>query len=170
MTTLDLRTIRLRPGEQFEERREVELEPLELGGQRYEPRPGAPEAALGLTRTTDGLVLELELDARLLGPCFRCLVDTELELRIRGREYQATSGGEEDEELRTPYLEEDRLEVSRWARDAIALALPEKILCKEDCAGLCAVCGSNLNIDPHEHPEDARDPRWGALAELRDRL
>jgi uncharacterized protein len=170
MTTLDLRRLRIRPGEQHEERRPVELEPYDLGGQRYVPRPAVPEAAFTLTRTTDGLVLELDLEARLAGPCFRCLTDTEVALRVRGREYQAARGAEEDEELRTPYVEDDRLDVSRWARDAIALALPEKILCREDCAGLCAVCGRDLNAEPHTHEEAAGDPRWGALAELRDRL
>jgi uncharacterized protein len=170
MTTLDLRSLRIRPGEQHEERRDVELEPYDLGGQRYEPRPAEREAALTLTRTTDGLVLELVLDARLVGPCFRCLADTEVGLRVRGREYQAGRGAEEDEELRTPYVADDKLDVSRWARDAIALALPEKILCREDCAGLCAVCGRDLNVEPHTHEGAASDPRWSALAELRDRL
>jgi uncharacterized protein len=170
MTMLDLRTLRIRSGEQVEQQRAVELEPYDLGGQRYEPRPADPEADLTVTRTTDGLVLELDLETRLAGPCFRCLTGTEIALRVRGREYQAARGAEEDEELRTPYVEDDKLDVSRWARDAVALALPEKILCREDCAGLCAVCGRDLNAEPHTHEETARDPRWGALAELRDRL
>jgi len=170
MTMLDLRTLRIRSGEQVEQQRAVELEPYDLGGQRYEPRPADPEADLTVTRTTDGLVLELDLETRLAGPCFRCLTGTEIALRVRGREYQAARGAEEDEELRTPYVEDDKLDVSRWARDAVALALPEKILCREDCAGLCAVCGRDLNAEPHTHEETAADPRWGALAELRDRL
>ena len=37
------------------------------------------------------------------------------------------------------------LDVSQWAHDAVALALPDKILCRPDCAGLCPVCGRNLN-------------------------
>ena len=170
MTTLDLRRLHIKPGEQHEERRAVELEAFDLGGQRYEPRPPDPEAGLTLTRTTDGLVLELNLETRLVGPCFRCLGDSEVGLRVRGREYQAARGAAEDEELRTPYVEDDKLDVSRWARDAIALALPDKILCREDCAGLCGVCGRDLNAEPHTHEEKTADPRWGALAELRDRL
>jgi uncharacterized protein len=170
MTTLDLRRLGLRPGEQHRERRAVELEAYGLAGQRYEPDPSQPDAELTITRTTDGLVLELVLAARLEGPCFRCLADTAVALRVRGREYQAGRGAQDDEELRTPYVEDDTLDVSRWARDAIALALPGKILCREDCAGLCAVCGRDLNLEPHVHEEAAGDPRWGALAELRDRL
>ena len=55
-------------------------------------------------------------------------------------------------------------------RDALALALPEQILCRPDCAGLCPVCGKDLNRDPHEHEEEVADSRWAALAELRDKL
>jgi uncharacterized protein len=65
---------------------------------------------------------------------------------------------------------DDRIELSVWARDAIALELPEQILCRQDCAGLCPVCGLNLNREPHEHPDEQTDPRWDALAQLRDQL
>jgi len=92
-----------------------------------------------------------------------------LELPIDAREYQATSPGD-DEELQTPYLDEENLDLSAWARDAVALALPDKILCRDDCAGLCPVCGKNLNDEPHVHDEEQPDSRWDALAELRDRL
>ena len=85
------------------------------------------------------------------------------------REYQATNP-EGSDELRTPYLSENLLDVHGWARDAIALAVPEQILCRDDCAGLCPMCGKDLNVDPHEHEEEHGDPRWSVLAELRDRL
>src|SRR4029079_19827772 len=89
-------------------------------------------------------------------------------LPISGREYHANDP--QDEELRTPYVEDDTLDLSAWARDALALELPDKILCRPACAGLCPVCGKNLNAEPHEHEEDESDPRWSALAELKDRL
>ena len=169
MTTFNLRNARLRPGEQFRDVLEVDLEPLELGGQRYVPVPERPEAVLTLTRTSSGLVLELELEARILGPCVRCLADAGLDVRVAAREYQASSPGESDE-LTTPYIEDTRLDLSAWAHDAVALALPDKILCREDCAGLCPVCGKDLNREPHEHEGEEADPRWAALAELKDRL
>lgn len=169
MTIFNIRTARLRSGEQFRDVREVELEPLELGGQRYVSVPEAPEAGFTLTQTSSGLLLELELDVRLVGPCFRCLGDAGLSLRVESREYQATNPGESDE-LATPYLEDDRLDLSAWARDAVVLKLPDKILCRPDCAGLCPMCGRDLNVEPHEHEEAAVDPRWSPLAELRDRL
>jgi DUF177 domain-containing protein len=169
VTIFNVRNAKLRSGDQFRDVREVELDPLELGGQRYVPVPENPEAAFTLTRTSSGLLLELELDVRLVGPCFRCLGDAGLSMSVQSREYQATRPGESDE-LTTPYLDDDRLDLSAWARDAVVLSLPDKILCKPDCAGLCPVCGRDLNPDPHEHAEEESDPRWAALSELRNRL
>jgi uncharacterized protein len=113
-------------------------------------------------------VFELAFHVRLHGPCFRCLEDAVLDLPISAREYQANEP--EDDELRTPYVEDDKLDLSAWARDALALQLPDKILCRADCAGLCPVCGKNLNDEPHDHGEPEPDSRWAALAELKDRL
>jgi len=169
MTTFNIRTVRLQSGEQFRDVKEVDLEPLELGGQRYIPIPESPEAALTLTRLSSGLMLELALDVRLVGPCVRCLGDAGLDVSVDDRQYQASSP-DGDEELRTPYLTDDRLDLSAWARDAVALALPDKILCRPDCAGLCPMCGRDLNREPHEHEESEMDERWSKLAELRDRL
>ena len=184
MTTFDLRTLRLRSGGQARERVEIELEPLVLGGQTYEPQPNPAPAELAVTRASSGTVLELALDVALAGPCFRCLTDAELALTLRLREYGAGSltgkagearredrgaaNPERDDDLRTEYLEDDRVDLSAWAHDAIALALPDKILCRPDCAGLCPVCGKDLNAEPHEHEEESADPRWAALEALRE--
>ena len=75
------------------------------------------------------------------------------------REYHASSP-DADEELRSPYVHDDKLDLSAWARDALALDLPEQILHDPDCAGLC----------PHTHEEERLDPRWAALEELRGKL
>ena len=160
MTTFDLRTLRIRSGDQAGER-------VEIAGQAYEPKPNPALAELTVTRASSGAVLELALDVALQGPCFRCLQDAELPLQLRLREYQATKPDSEEE--RTEYLEDDRLDLSAWAHDAIALALPDKILCRPDCAGLCPVCGKDLNAEPHEHVEERTDPRWAKLRELQQK-
>jgi uncharacterized protein len=166
MTTFDLRKLRLRSGDQARESVEIELEPLVLGGQTYEPQLNPAPAELSVTRASSGTVLELAFDVSLDGPCFRCLQDAELALQLRLREYEATKPESDDE--RTEYLDDDRLDLSAWSHDAIALALPDKILCRDDCAGLCPVCGKDLNLEPHEHVEERLDPRWAALEALRE--
>jgi uncharacterized protein len=165
MTTFDLRTLRLRSGDQARERVEIDLEPLLLAGQTYEPQPNPAPAELTVTRASSGTVLELALDVALAGPCFRCLADAELPVELRLREYQATKP--EGDEEQTEYLDDDRVDLSAWARDAIALALPDQILCRPDCAGLCPVCGKDLNAEPHDHVEETSDPRWAKLSELK---
>jgi uncharacterized protein len=99
----------------------------------------------------------------------RCLADAVLDVDVDAREYQAAED-DAPEELRSEYVVEGGLELSAWARDAIALELPDQILCRPECAGLCPVCGKDLNVEPHEHEGEARDPRWAALEQLRERL
>jgi uncharacterized protein len=169
VTSFPLRQLRLRPGEEHREQVAIELEPFELGGQRYLPVPAEAPAELAIARATSGDVFRLRFRARLHGPCMRCLADAVLDVDVDAREYQAAED-DAPEELRSEYVVEGGLELSAWARDAIALELPDQILCRPDCAGLCPVCGKDLNVEPHEHEGEARDPRWAALEQLRERL
>jgi uncharacterized protein len=63
------------------------------------------------------------------------------------------------------YLAPDAKEINiaNEIRDTIMLAMPMKILCSEDCRGLCAGCGANLNIEPCRCAPPPADPRWEAL-------
>jgi uncharacterized protein len=169
MTSFNLRALKLRSGEQFRDEVEVQLTPLEFGGQRYLPVPETVPAEFRVTQASNGSVFELDFVGRLHGPCQRCLEDAVVEQRIRAREYQASSR-DADEELRSPYVRDDQLDLSGWARDALALELPEQILHDPECAGLCPVCGKNLNAEPHEHEQQVGDPRWAALEQLRGQL
>ena len=97
----------------------------------------------------------------------RCLEPAEVDTEVDAREVDQADT--EDEELRSPYVTENELDVGRWAHDAAILAIPSRVLCRPDCAGLCPVCGEPLNdADPsdHEH-ESGGDPRWDKLNELR---
>jgi uncharacterized protein len=167
--SFSLRQVKLRSGEEYRDEIELELDPFELGGQRYIPVPDKVAAELALMKASTGTVLELGFAARMHGPCYRCLGDAILELAIEAREYQANNP-EDVEELRTPYVHGDNLDLAGWSRDAIALDLPDKILCRADCAGLCPVCGKNLNDEPHTHEEEHTDSRWSALEALREKL
>jgi uncharacterized protein len=169
VTFIDLHSLRLRAGEVRREIVDVDLEPFILGGQRYEPVPHTVPAELEITEVSGGMAFRLTLTAHLSGPCMRCLGHADVELAVSVREFhdpETTPG----DERRSDYVIDDRLDLSAWARDAIALGLPEQILCKPDCAGLCPVCGKDLNFEPHEHAEQALDPRWAALESLRDQL
>jgi uncharacterized protein len=165
----DLRRLKLRIGEEFRDAVEIELEPIVLAGQRYVPVPEKVQAQLTVDQASSGKVFGLRLDAVLYGPCFRCLADAEIVEHLELTEYQAADPGD-DEELKTPYLADERLDLSAWARDGLVLALPEQILHKPDCAGLCPECGRDLNVEPHVHDEERLDPRWAGLSALKDQL
>lgn len=142
------------------------LEPLVFGGQRYAAGPPDVPATLVVQRATTGDLFGLTFSTRLEGPCMRCLGPATVDLDIDAKEYEATDPGA-DEELRSEYVADGELDVGAWARDQIALAVPEQILCRPDCAGLCPVCGKDLNVEPHTHAAEETDPRWAALEGLR---
>ena len=86
-------------------------------------------------------------------------------VEVEAREADRPGGGEE---LQSPYINDETLDLAAWARDAFALAVPLKVLCREDCAGLCPVCAADLNdAGPEHHHQTARDPRWAKLGELK---
>jgi uncharacterized protein len=68
------------------------------------------------------------------------------------------------------YYEGDGLLLEDVLREQILLALPAKILCKEDCKGLCPECGRNRNTDPCDCAATSVDPRWASLQTIRSRV
>jgi len=162
----DLGGLRLTAGEGRRLDLNVELDPLELGGERY-PVAGTPiPVRLDISRTTgNGHALRLRFQATLSGPCMRCLEPASPVFEVDAREVSQPGEGEE---LESPYVEHGILDLRSWARDALALALPATLLCRPDCAGLCPVCGADLNLaGPEHHHESAPDRRWAKLSEIR---
>jgi uncharacterized protein len=164
--TFDLARLRLSSGEGRRLDLHAGHEPLLLSGQRYSVTPAEVPVRLDVSRMTGGgFSLRLRFEARLSGPCMRCLEPAEPALRVDAREVDRRGAGEE---LDSPYVEDDVLDLHGWVRDALVLALPARVLCREDCAGLCPVCGINLNhAEPGHAHERAPDPRWAKLRELR---
>lgn len=164
--TFDLAGLRLSPGEGRGLRLTVPIEALELGGERYEARPRDVGVRLYVSKMTGGgYALKLALSARLVGPCMRCLKEAAPAVEVQAREVDVPGEGEE---LESPYVVGEVVDVAGWARDAFALAAPVKVLCSEDCAGLCPECAIDLNeAGPEHRHERARDARWAKLSELR---
>jgi uncharacterized protein len=159
----DLGRLNLHSGEGRRLDLEVMLDRLTLGGQDYVIDGRRVPVMLDVSHTTSGWSLRLRFDVKLAGPCMRCLEPAQRVLSIESREVDQPGGGED---LQSPYVEHDQLDVHAWARDALALDLPATIVCRDDCAGLCPVCGENLNTTPHEHDKPV-DSRWAKLSELK---
>src|SRR5437764_2588112 len=164
--TFDLAGLRLTAGEGRRLDLHVPIGSFELAGESYPVQPESVPVRLDISRTTgDGYALRLRFEATLAGPCMRCLEPAAPAFEVDAREVsQPGEGGELD----SPYVENGVVELRSWARDALALALPAKVLCRPDCAGLCPVCGTNLNeAGPDHNHEREPDPRWAKLSELR---
>ncbi len=164
--TFDLGGLHLSAGEGRRLDLSVAIEPFSLGGERYPVEPAVVLVRLDVSRTNAaGYALRLRFDATLTGPCMRCLEPAEPTFSIDAVEVSQPGGGED---LSSPYVEHEVLNLHGWARDALALALPATLLCREGCAGLCGVCGENLNlVAPDHHHEAGPDPRWAKLSEIR---
>ena len=162
----DLGSLRLQSGEGRRLALDVTVEPLTLAGQSYVVTPVPIPVALDISRTTGaGYALRLRLAATVHGPCMRCLEPADLSLTVDAREVSVPG---ETDELDSPYVEAEVLALGDWAREAIALALPATVLCRPDCAGLCPICGENLNTAGAAHKHDPEpNARWSKLAELR---
>jgi uncharacterized protein len=162
----DLSSLRLTTGEGRKLELSVAPGPFELAGEAYTVEPRLLDARLDVSKTTgSGYALRLRFEAELAGPCMRCLSPAGPRFEIEAREVSQPGAGEE---LESPYVEQGVLDLRSWAHDALALALPAQILCRPDCAGLCPVCGADLNDAGPEHQhEPTPDPRWAKLSELK---
>jgi DUF177 domain-containing protein len=163
--TFDLDKLKLSSGEGRRLALAVALEPFEFAGTEYAVEPAQVDVTLDVARMThDGYSLRLRFSAALSGPCMRCLEAATPSVDVDAREIDQAGGGEE---LSSPYVQDGVLDLAQWARDAYALTLPNQVVCREDCAGLCPECGANLNEDPDHRHESGPDPRWSKLSELK---
>jgi uncharacterized protein len=185
--TFDLGGLRLTSGEGRRLDLSVAMEPFSLAGERYPVEPALVPVRLDISRTTgNGYALRMRFEASIAGPCMRCLEPAGPTFAVDAREvWQPHQAGThradapprgrhahvnepDTDELVSPYVEDGVLDLHGWARDALALTVPANLLCREDCAGLCPVCGVNLNeAGPEHHHEREPDPRWAALSKLR---
>jgi uncharacterized protein len=165
--SLDLGRLQLSAGEGRRLDLEVGIDPFDYGGQRYAVEPARVPVRLDISRTTgSGFALRMRFEAQLDGPCMRCLGEARPTVEVDAREVDQPGVG--DEELSSPYVTGQELDLRGWARDALALAHPAQIICREDCLGLCPVCGEDLNLAGPDHAHEAEpDPRWAKLNELK---
>ena len=162
----ELERLKLRSGEGRRFDLHAPVDDLRFGDQRYDVAPDPMPVRLDISRTTHaGYALRLRFRAEVSGPCMRCLEPAAPRFEVDVREVSVPGGGDE---LTSPYVDPAAdLDLAAWTRDALALAVPEQITCRPDCAGLCPICGENLNEHPEHEHEREPDPRWAKLRELK---
>lgn len=170
---LDTRELGRRPGHMLPVQRTVEA-PEALGTDVITVPAGRPmELDLRLEAVVEGVLVSGSVHTEATGACVRCLDEVHLPVDVDIQELFAYADraahrhevGDDDEDTRA--LDGDDADLEPVLRDAVVPALPFQPVCRDDCPGLCAQCGARLEDDP-DHHHDQIDPRWGALAALRD--
>lgn len=160
MRHFDLRTLRFDEASEAWRRLPVEVAPFVFGGLDYSILDGIVDVSLSAARVGDSITLVCEFEATLVGPCQRCLETAAVPLAARAVEYVLHGDSEiesdDEDESAQGYVVSYSLDLERWVRDLVGEALPEKLLCREQCRGLCALCGADLNQDP-SHTHEAAD-------------
>jgi uncharacterized protein len=162
---IDTRELGRRPGSQ----RKLELSvpaPSDLGvGMIGVPAGARMDLKLRLEAVMEGVLVSGTVTGPLVGECGRCLDPVASSVEVDLQELYAYPGSEttEDEAGR---LVGDLLDLEPALRDAVVLALPLAPLCRDDCGGLCVVCGARRDDGDCGHDEAPVDPRWATLHDL----
>ena len=159
---LDLRELIAAPGKRVGFGFELPMDGLDFDGV-LEFR--TPVTVRGEVANHAGL-LELcaVISADMLCQCARCLKEFPRALRLETAAYLAEELEDEDNE--DYYLLKDgKADLEEIARDALIFNFEPRLLCRDDCKGLCPKCGKDLNEGPCDCGEDP-DPRWHALGQL----
>ncbi len=169
---VDLRSLELRPGEARSLEVPVEIGDLMIAGEPYATDPSSPVARVEVSQSSSGWYVRMRVATALTGPCWRCLAPATVVLDADMRDYAAFGrdpGGAFDEDLDSEYLAGDRLDIGAMARDGLLDLIPATILCRDECAGLCASCGADRNVGACSCAP-AADPRWSGLEQVAERL
>jgi uncharacterized protein len=157
----DLRDLR---GARTVVRRGVLAEALVADVDSRAPAGSVAEADVTLEAFDGGVAVSGKVSGTWEGECRRCLCSLDGELVTEVREIFRRGGGEQEG---TYPMGEDHVSLRDMVLDALFVALPLLPLCREDCQGICAICGADLNVAPCDCEPVRVDPRWAGLDVLR---
>lgn len=128
--------------------------------------------------TVDDIRIVGKLAVQVEVSCARCLEPVKIPVSrsfdLLYRPLQAEQRAEEvsihEADTEIGFYSGEGMELEDALREQVLLAVPLKALCREDCKGLCPVCGANRNLQSCQCRESRPDPRWAALDGLKDKL
>jgi len=138
----------------------------------------APASVTGTVRRSGNEVfVNGHLETRAHVECDRCLkpvelpVSTEFALEyVPGADYESSSvAALSEEQMSVSVFDGEAIDVDEIAKEQILLAVPARTLCREDCKGICAECGIDLNTGQCNCSAEEVDPRWAALKGLKNK-
>jgi len=162
---LDVKQIIHTPGGRIEFSEELDFSDVDFGGVCPAVRP---VSVVGTVRNIAGMLrLELTLDTVLSCVCDRCGAPFEKPFHV-SLERMLADELEDEENDDILLLDDGGFDLGELARETYILNMDTKLLCREDCKGLCPGCGVNLNVEDCRCQREI-DPRWAKLAGLLDR-
>jgi len=120
---------------------------------------------LGVSKVLDKIIVRGRITHSIKSSCARCLARVESviepEINLVLTPDRDSEGDEDDVDYET--YTGDEIDLGNYLRGIIAVSIPVKILCVEECGGLCSKCGANLNIGSCSCQDDWLDPRLSAV-------
>lgn len=147
----------------------IEMESYKFQGNEY---PIVFKSPVTFTATNMGkkeILLKGEFLVRLLIPCGRCLTDVLQEFAVKIDkliDFKVTDQQRMSELDETSFIVGTNLDVDKFVYDELLLSIPTKVLCKEDCKGICFVCGADLNTSPCNCDRTVLDPRMSVIRDI----
>jgi len=134
---------------------------------------GEVEAGATVERHRERVIIDIKIRAKGEAACSRCLEKVELAFDNEFRYFYVSSfdesekeAAESDEHAVLTSKNTTSIDIADQVWETLVMALPEKVLCREDCKGICPVCGSNRNYENCSCGESGRDPRLDVLADI----
>lgn len=147
---------------------EIGITEFDTGMEKYQITDAEPIEFIVSKEAKNKVHIEGKVSLCMEIPCSRCLepVNTNIAFEF---EKEAVFGADEEEESEDDlsYILEDHcIETDRMIYGEILLNIPMKVLCKNDCKGICHVCGNNLNIKDCGCDTFVPDPRMAAISDV----
>ena len=128
-------------------------------------------------KTEDDVFVEGTLSGNISAQCSRCLESVQMPLEldlnvmyVPGEKLPEEEGITVEPESNAAYYVGDTIDLLQELRDLLLVNLPIKVVCREDCKGLCSSCGANLNISGCDCPEGETGSPFDKLSELKKRM
>ncbi len=120
-----------------------------------------------VTRTAQGLLVQVKMKARVPSECVRCLEDFGMQLDVNYTDLYAFNE-KSLTEMGLIVPENGKIDLAPILREEMLISVPISPVCQPDCKGLCPTCGENLNLGLCNHDDEDIDPRLAALRSLLD--
>ncbi|MCI8799291.1 MAG: DUF177 domain-containing protein [Lachnospiraceae bacterium] len=154
-------------GMQLKKEIPLEMNVFECRGERFEITERTP-VSLVITNAGPGRAkIEGGMELTLQAGCDRCLTEVPVDLKLEFDRVGLMPGGKPTEaEDEAALTEGYQLDTEAFVRNEILINWPVKILCREDCKGICPVCGQNLNMRDCGCDTFVPDPRMAVIQDI----